>query len=107
MYKNQMWHMVCSAQSSLQAVWLCQGRWINRIIKCRFCLHQVRMFTKVAMIYGSSWFAGTTIMPHIFRCFGAKIGKRVTLRTLDLSECDLIEIGDDCMIEVRTCCWYA
>jgi hypothetical protein len=64
------------------------------------CLHQVRMFTKVALIFGSAWFAGTTIMPHIYRAFGAKIGKRVTIRTLDLAEADLVEIGDDCVIEV-------
>lgn len=64
------------------------------------CLHQVRMFTKVAMIFGCAWFAGTTIMPHIYRASGAKIGKRVTIRTLDLAECDLVEIGDDCVIEV-------
>ena len=60
------------------------------------------MFTKVAMIFGCAWFAGTTIMPHIYRAFGAKIGKRVTIRTLDLAECDLVEIGDDCVIEVCT-----
>lgn len=66
------------------------------------CVPQVRLFTKVALSLGSSPFTGSTLLVYIYRVLGVKIGKRVLIESLELSEFDLIEIGDDCVIEVST-----
>ncbi|MDP3558768.1 MAG: amino acid adenylation domain-containing protein [Legionellaceae bacterium] len=44
---------------------------------------------------------GTPFVATLFRCFGAKIGKRVFIDSSDFGECDLITIGDDVCINYQ------
>jgi len=41
---------------------------------------------------------GTSLLPWFFRLLGARIGRRVYLETTDMTEFDLVEIGDRTVI---------
>src|SRR5262249_38036409 len=42
---------------------------------------------------------GTPFLPWCFRLLGAKIGRRVLMETTNLTEYDLVEIGDDVSLD--------
>ena len=39
---------------------------------------------------------GTPFLPFLFRLMGVKVGKRVWLNTADITEFDMVTLGDDC-----------
>ena len=65
---------------------------------------QVRVLTRTALTISLSFITDTEILNWVYRALGAKIGKRCRIGTLWLSEWDLVEIGDDCVIEVGFGC---
>jgi non-ribosomal peptide synthetase-like protein len=46
---------------------------------------------------------GTPIMPAYLRAMGARVGDRVYIETLTITEFDLVDLGDDCAVNRRAC----
>jgi hypothetical protein len=62
---------------------------------------QVRMLTRTGLSLGMAFITDTELICIVYRLLGAKIGRRCKIGTLSITEWDLVEIGDDCIIAVR------
>lgn len=62
----------------------------------------MRLLTRTSLTLTMSFITETEILNSVYRLLGAKIGKRCRISTLSITEWDLVEIGDDCVIGVST-----
>jgi non-ribosomal peptide synthetase-like protein len=55
-------------------------------------------YEALAVPFFLEYLKGTPWLPIALRMFGVKIGKRVWMKTTDITEYDVVEIGDDCAL---------
>ncbi len=55
-------------------------------------------YEALAVPFFLEYLKGTPFLPFMLRFLGVKIGKRVWLNTTDISEYDMVSIGDDCAL---------
>ncbi len=54
------------------------------------------IFEALATPYLLTNLEGTPFLPFLFRLMGVKVGKRVWMNTADITEFDMVTLGDDC-----------
>ncbi|MFJ5532895.1 Pls/PosA family non-ribosomal peptide synthetase, partial [Streptomyces sp. NPDC093261] len=59
------------------------------------------VFEAAAVPAGVGTLVGTPFLPPVLRLFGARIGRRTWIGTTYLTEFDLVEVGDDAMIDTN------
>lgn len=85
---------------SLALKWLIVGKykaeqkpmWTNKVWRSEAV---TTTYEALAVPYFLDFMQGTPFLPLLLKLFGVKIGKRVLLNTTDITEQDMVSIGDD------------
>jgi len=72
-----------------------EGHWSFFVRRTEFV---TALYENVTVPLLLSWFSGTPFMAPILRIYGVHMGKRVYCETDFMTEFDLVDIGDDCII---------